>query len=238
MTASTRPAARRARPTSRLVAALCVALAARPAAPRPARSPPPVTARWRSCGAVLHPVHSADNATAPRWGTGPAGQHWLLSTAKSTRVCWCTTPRAVPLLRASAGPGAGAGRFARPNGITVIDDVLLVVERDNHRVQALRLPDFAPLGTFGDTLLRLPYGVGWYEEAPGRYAVYVTDNYEAPDGTTPPDRELGARVKQFRVTFDARACAPSTSGASATPPARACCGRSSRSRPTRPTTGC
>jgi 3-phytase len=88
----------------------------------------------------------------------------------------------------------------RPNGVAVIDDLALVVERDNHRVQVFRLPSFESLGVFGDSLLRKPYGIAVYPSAePGAYVAYVTDNYEIVEDSVPPDSLLGERVRQFRV---------------------------------------
>lgn len=147
-------------------------------------------------------LDSADNVDGPAVWHGPDGQHWLLSTAKSTHVVLVNDATTGAPIRRVGGPGAGAGQLGRPNGITVIGNAVLVVERDNHRVQAFGLPSFTPIGTFGDSLLRLPYGITWIQERPGTYLVYVTDNYEAADGTTPPDAELGERVKQFRVAID------------------------------------
>ena len=40
--------------------------------------------------------------------------------------------------------------FSRPNGIWVIDDLALVVERDNQRVQVLTVPDFKSVGFIGE----------------------------------------------------------------------------------------
>lgn len=150
----------------------------------------------------ITPFDTLDNVDGPAVWHGPDGQHWLLSTAKSTDVILVNDAATGAPIRRVGGEGKAPGKIDRPNGITVVgDDLLLVVERDNHRVQGFRLPDFTPAGTFGDTLLRLPYGIGWYEEAPGRFMVYVTDNYEMPDESVPPDGELGERVKQFRVTW-------------------------------------
>ncbi|HEX5831120.1 MAG TPA: phytase [Gemmatimonadaceae bacterium] len=151
--------------------------------------------------AFLTPCDSADNVDGPAVWHGPDGRHWLLSTAKSSDVVLINDAATGAAIGHMGGSGTAAGQLRRPNGITVIGAVMLVVERDNHRVQAFSLPRFATLGTFGDSLLRLPYGIGWYEEAPGRYMVYVTDNYERPDESVPPDRELGERVKQFRLSL-------------------------------------
>jgi 3-phytase len=100
------------------------------------------------------------------------------------------------------GAGVRLGELLRPNGILVLDDsLLLVVERDNRRVQGFRLPSFEPLGAFGEDVLRRPYGLTAFPEARG-YRVYLTDNYETLAGTTPPLAALGDRVKWFRVTVE------------------------------------
>jgi 3-phytase len=151
----------------------------------------------------LTPIDTVQNVDGAAVWHGPRGEHWLLSTAKSTNVVLVNDAATGAPIRRVGGSGTAAGQLRRPNGITVIGDAMLVVERDNHRVQAFRLPEFATIGTFGDSILRLPYGIGWYEEKPGTYMVYVTDNYELLDGSVPPDRELGERVKQFRLTMAA-----------------------------------
>ncbi|MDX1636640.1 MAG: hypothetical protein R3281_01640 [Balneolaceae bacterium] len=74
--------------------------------------------------------------------------------------------------------GREPGRFERPNGIFVIDDLVMVVERDNQRIQVLKLPDFTPLGLFTHEDIRLPYGIT-ADRAAGainRYDVFTSDN--------------------------------------------------------------
>ena len=181
---------------------LALTLACRPEAADDATRTAGTAAHSLVSEAFITPFDSADNVDGPAVWHGPAGQHWLLSTAKRTDVVLVHDAATGAAIRRVGGTGRGPGQLDRPNGITVLGDLLLVVERDNHRVQGFRLPSFEPAGTFGDSLLRLPYGIGWYEERPGRYVVYVTDNYEGPDETVPPDRELGERVKQFRVSID------------------------------------
>lgn len=152
--------------------------------------------------AFVTPFDTAGNVDSPAVWHGPNGQHWLIATEKSQNVLLVNDAATGAPIRRVGGSGTARGQMMRPNGVAVMNDVVMVVERDNHRVQAFRLPAFTPLGTFGDTLLTKPYGIGWYEPTPGQLTVYVTDNYEGPNEATPPDRELGARVKQFRVTFD------------------------------------
>lgn len=93
--------------------------------------------------------------------------------------------------------GDGLGEFRYPNGVAVVSfpegagtaDFLLIVERDNQRVQALRLPYFAPAGCPVKTGLVRPYGIAVAQLADGWYA-YVTDE------TAP----LNARVQRYRLS--------------------------------------
>ncbi len=141
-----------------------------------------------------------DNIDSPAVWHGPDGQHWLLSTAKTTDVLVVNDAVTGKELRRVGGSGTAPGKLERPNGIAVIDDLALVVERDNHRVQVFRLPAFKPLGTFGDTLLRKPYGIAVDAAGgDGSYIAYITDNYELVEDSVPPDSLLGERVRQFRV---------------------------------------
>jgi 3-phytase len=152
-----------------------------------------------------------DNVDIPAVWHGPDGQHWLLSTAKSgdgIRVHDATT--GTPIRRVG-GSGTNLGKLNRPNGVAVIDDLMIVVERDNRRVQVFALPSFDPLGTFGQPLgwqravgegndrFRLPYGLTVHTADDG-YNLYVTDAYETPDEEVPPPAELDERVKQYRFT--------------------------------------
>lgn len=149
--------------------------------------------------AWMTPRDTTDNIDSPAVWHGPDGQHWLLATAKYTDVLVVNDAATGAPVRRVGGPGTKPGQMERPNGIAVVDDLAFVVERDNHRVQVFRLPEFTPVGMFGSKELRLPYGIGLYPEGDGKYVAYVTDNYEMPDETTPPDSLLGERVKKYRV---------------------------------------
>jgi 3-phytase len=171
--------------------------AAPPAASEP-KAPARLTESWQTERDTL------DNIDSPAVWHGPDGQHWLLSTAKTTDVLVVNDAATGKELRRVGGSGTALGKLERPNGIFVIDDLALVVERDNHRVQVFRLPGFTSLGVFGDSLLRKPYGLTVYPSAePGGYVVYVTDNYEMADESVPPDSLLGQRVRQFRIAVAA-----------------------------------
>lgn len=143
-----------------------------------------------------------DNVDSVASWHAPDGSHWLLATAKATDHLLVYDAATGKLLRKFGEPGTGPGQFERPNGVFVIDALAFVVERDNRRVQLLRLPDFEPLLRFGDAgeqALRKPYGLWVQKLGEGDYRVFVTDNYETPDEQIPPPAELGHRVHQFRV---------------------------------------
>jgi 3-phytase len=124
---------------------------------------------------------------------------WVLATAKESHEILVFEADTGLLISRHGGPGKEPGRFQRPNGLAVVGDLLLVVERDNKRVQILSLPDLASLGTFGEGVLRRPYGIAAAEDGGGTHDVYITDNYMTEDGGIPPDGELGERVKCFRL---------------------------------------
>ncbi len=104
----------------------------------------------------------------------------------------------------SAARATAPGQFYRPNGIAVYGDMVFVVERDNRRVQVLSLPDFKPVGSFGEKELRSPYGLWMTETEPGELEVYVTDSfmYGAKFDQVPPLAELDQRVRRYRVQLD------------------------------------
>jgi len=124
---------------------------------------------------------------------------WVITTAKGTHDLVVFAARRGELVTRFGQAGSGAGQFLRPNGIAVSDNLLFVVERDNHRVQVLRLPEFQPLGTFGEDILRKPYGIALYLSEEDRYEVFISDNYETPGGNIPPVSRLGERVKHFQL---------------------------------------
>lgn len=162
-----------------------------------AKTPPTVVVKeaWISSST---PEDDVDSVAF--WQGG--GKALAVATTKATHQLMVYDAESGELLRRAGGEGAGPGQFARPNGIMIVDDLAVVAERDNHRIQVLRLPGLESLGTFGeDTLLR-PYGLTVFRAANG-YQLYVTDNYETAKGAIPPQRELGRRVVHFRFGLEA-----------------------------------
>jgi 3-phytase len=167
-----------------------------PAARAPAvDSVAPLSESW------MTPRDTLDNIDSPAVWHGPGGEHWVLSTAKATDVLVVNDAVTGAFVRRLGASGTGRGQMQRPNGIAIAGNLAFVVERDNHRVQVFRLPEFESLGTFAEKDLRLPYGIALHAEGPDRFMVYVTDNYEMPDESVPPDSLLGERVRQYRVTL-------------------------------------
>lgn len=142
-----------------------------------------------------------DDVDSPTVWIG-AGRHWVLTTAKATDVILVNDAATGVEIRRVGGTGDGPGQLDRPNGVAAVDDLLLVVERDNARLQAFSLPGLEPLGTFGEEQLRRPYGIAAYQDGQGRIELYVTDNYELTDDVIPPDNLLGERIEHFRVWLE------------------------------------
>jgi len=138
--------------------------------------------------------------------TWPAadGHTWLIATGKSSHRLVVYDADTGAQLRTVGEEGNALGQFKRPNGIAVFGDKLYVVERDNHRVQVLSLPDFTPLGSFGDAILRSPYGIWINETEPDELEIYITDSfmYGPRYDIVPPLPELAQRVRRFRIDYD------------------------------------
>ena len=191
-------------------AALLAALLAACATPAPRPAPPPspaattapvvrvVPEAWVSAET---PAEELDSVAT--W-TADDGAVWAIVTAKSTHRLVVFDGDTGARLRTVGEQGKALGQFSRPNGIAVYGDHVFVVERDNHRVQVLSLPDFTPVGSFGEDVLRSPYGIWINETEPDELELYVTDSFQyGPHyDQLPPFNELDQRVRRFRVQFD------------------------------------
>lgn len=192
-----------------LLGSLCLIFLAACTSTATRTSAPQVPAPNQVADAVIAEAWvSVDNAgdeldSLAVWPTEEGGT-WLIATAKSSHTLVVYDAETGERLRSIGGPGKGPLQFNRPNGIAVFGDVLFVVERDNHRVQALQLPDFTPLGMIGEDVLRVPYGLWLHETGPGTVELLVTDSFMADfrTGTLPPMAELDQRVKRFTVDLD------------------------------------
>ncbi len=132
------------------------------------------------------------------------GATLLLATGKSTHRLALFDGDSGEPLRTVGARGKAPGEFNRPNGLAVFGNVLFVVERDNHRVQLLTLPDLQPLALFGADELRSPYGIWLHETAPRELEAFVTDSFMYGEryDVVPPADELSQRVRRYRLRFD------------------------------------
>lgn len=154
--------------------------------------------------AFLTPMTPEDNIDSPASWVAADGKVWLIATAKATDKLVVYDGQSGAKLRDVGSAGTSAGQFDRPNGIAVVDDLLLVVERDNRRVQVFSLPDFTPLGSFGQSELRKPYGLWVNKTGAGTYDLYVTDSWDNGEdaqgnGILPPLSELDERVRRYAL---------------------------------------
>ncbi len=184
-------------------------------------TPPTVAARAVDHSVITEAFVSAltpeDNIDSVASWRSADGATWLLATAKATDQLVIYDGENGITLRTFGERGAGPGQFKRPNGIAVTNDLAFVVERDNHRVQVLRLPELTHVISFGADELELPYGL-WIQPRDGGYSVYVTDAYmagedEQGEDILPPFAELDRRVKRFEVDVKAERVEARLSGA-------------------------
>ena len=145
-----------------------------------------------------------ENLDSPASWRTPQRQRWLIATAKATDRLVVYDGDSGIQLRTVSGPGTALGQMQRPNGISVVDDLVFVVERDNHRVQVFQLPSFEPLLVFGAADLKQPYGL-WVRKRAKGYEVIVSDNYmsAADEDVPPPLAELGQRFRRYGLQHEA-----------------------------------
>ncbi len=145
-----------------------------------------------------------ENIDSPAAWTAPDGSTWLLATSKATDRLMIYDGDTGADMKRFGGKGRGDGQFDRPNGIFVFEDLVFVVERDNHRVQVLSLPGLESVGVFGAEELKQPYGLWLRETGQGEVEVMVSDAYMAgkdgnDDDIVPPLSDLNARIKRYAV---------------------------------------
>ncbi len=142
----------------------------------------------------------ADNIDSPASWRSPDGGRWLIATGKATDKLVVYDGDSGKSVRSVGGPGTALGQMQRPNGIAVIDNYALVVERDNRRVQMFQLPDLKPLLVFGGDDLKQPYGL-WVRAQKDSYEVIVSDNYMSAqnEDLPPPLAQLGERFKRYQL---------------------------------------
>ncbi len=145
---------------------------------------------------------TANNVDTPAIWFNPNGEVWLLATAKETDVVLVYDASSGKKLHTFSEEGTGLGQLDRPNSIAVVEDLAVIIERDNHRVQVFELPEFRSLGVFGAENLIKPYGLSIIPGQNGSFRLFVTDNYETEDEQVPPIEELGNRIHEFSFSIE------------------------------------
>jgi len=143
------------------------------------------------------------NVDSPASWQAPDGNIWLYATAKDTDLLMIFDGDSGLQKGIAGAKGKGPGEFKRPNGIYAIDNLLLVVERDNHRVQVFSLPALQPLGMFGEGDLKKPYGL-WVRSHDGGYEAIISDAYmsDTDEDVVPPLTELGQRYRRYQLRIN------------------------------------
>lgn len=154
--------------------------------------------------AYVSPAHEGEELDSLATWPAPDGATWLIATAKATHRLKVFDADTGAWLRDVGSRGSAPGQFNRPNGIAVHGDLVFVVERDNRRVQVLRLPDFRPVARFGSDALRSPYGIWLHETAPGELELFITDSFMLGErfDIVPPLDQLDRRVRRYRLQLD------------------------------------
>lgn len=142
-----------------------------------------------------------DNIDSPAFWKGDSSSNWLISTAKSTNRLLVHNASTGKFIKYVGTKGSKPEQFLRPNGISVIDSFLFVVERDNKRIQVMKLPDFKFVTFIGKNDLIKPYGI-YVHKFSGFYNLFVTDNYETEDEQIPANKYLGKRILNYQVSLD------------------------------------
>ena len=154
--------------------------------------------------AFLTPMTPDDNVDSPALWLDGEGRAVLLATAKASGRLMRYDGDTGAAAGVVGEKGSGPGQFDRPNGIFVADDLVFVVERDNRRVQVLRLPAMAPVGSFGQEELQQPYGIWLRSAGARRYEVLVSDAYmdgedARGEDILPPLDQLDRRLRRYQV---------------------------------------
>lgn len=140
---------------------------------------------------------SRENIDSPAVWHAPDGRNLLFATSKAGHSVNVFDAENGAMLSRLGGLGSELGQFNRPNGVWVVDDYMLVVERDNRRVQVVYLPTMVGIATFGEEELGKPYGLYVRPLGGGEYAVYVADNYETAEEEIPADKDLNRRINRY-----------------------------------------
>jgi len=129
------------------------------------------------------------------WQDPSGSQHRLYASGKGIDTIFVFDAKTGDYIESLGTTGFELGSFGYPNGLATMGDMVLVVERDNARIQVLNAANGQPVRTFGEELLKAPMGIALYESDEDTYEIYVTDNFIIDD----KDPTVAARRHKLRV---------------------------------------
>lgn len=150
---------------------------------------------------LLSPWNEDDNIDSPAFYQTPDGDNWIIATAKATDKLFVYNAETGEVVKTIGGEGTEAGKMDRPNGVWVYEAICYVVERNNHRVQVFKLPEFESLGFIGEDKMMKPYGLTVITKD-GLNHIFVTDNYEYEEDVIPADSLLDKRVLHYSFNIN------------------------------------
>ena len=160
----------------------------------------PITVKMKETW--LSEWNEEDNIDSPAfWQNEDGSEKLVIATSKSRHNLYVYDASNGKLLKTVGKLGKKAGQFSRPNGIWVLNNLVFVVERDNHRVQVLTLPEFKTVAMLGEKDLKLPYGISIHKDN-GKYIMYITDDYQNEKDERPADSLLNERVLMYELTVN------------------------------------
>jgi 3-phytase len=133
------------------------------------------------------------NIDSPAFWHGDDNRNWIIVTAKEGNCLVVYDAATGDSILEFGSAGSDPGQFLRPNGIFILNDYIYVVERDNHRVQMLTLPEFETVALIGSEHLKKPYGIYAYQDMESNVHLYITDNFENIGN----NRDLKRRVHHY-----------------------------------------
>jgi 3-phytase len=150
---------------------------------------------WKSAG-----IEGAELASLAAW-RGPGGTALLIAGARAKNQLVAIDGLTGAHVRTTGTEGSKAGQLSAPSGIALWNDVALVSDRDNQRVQAFSLPFLKPMGSISDSVVLVaPLGLAVADGDSGRAELFVlNDVYLSANDETHGDA-FRRRVLHFRLT--------------------------------------
>lgn len=142
-----------------------------------------------------------DNVDSPAFWSNDS-LNWVIATSKASNKLLVYDVVNGKLVKEVCSTGVEKGQLKRPNGISVVDNYVFVVERDNKRIQIFQLPEFHSLGFIVNNDIIKPYGLFVHKLDTDKFKIYLTDNYEDAYETVPVDSLLNKRVHIYNLKIE------------------------------------